>query len=482
LIRRIRVSEEFFMFHYVALGSTSEISGSAHYINLAGTGILLDAGQDPNIDGVEGLPDYNLLEKHPDWGVDYAVLSHAHHDHIGSLPVMLRHFPHARIHMTQPTRLLLDFLLPESARLQKKRFKEGVNAHPPMFTEEQAELAAYLYRSWPLESPFDLNEGVRASAPIKATFYHAGHTLGAVGTLLEVGEGEKVFRLFYSGDVSLRAQAILPGAELPKAPIEALILESTLGADPSAELTTRKREEDRLLAGILDTIKRKGCVLIPAFALGRSQEMIALLGRWKKQKKLPEDLPVYTAGAQRAISDIYDRTRFISPRIDEKFEVFKIEQKRLPKSKAKLDHLLHSGEPGVFIVGSGMLFERTISHRIAQKMLGDARHSIFFVGYVKPDCPGAYLLDAAEKGQKITLDPLHQPEGQAIACNIDRFRFSGHSNRRELLQVVEKLRPQKVLLVHGEDEARIWMADNIRYFYPEVEVILPQQGVPVALD
>ncbi|HRR08468.1 MAG TPA: MBL fold metallo-hydrolase [Rhodothermales bacterium] len=469
------------MFHYIALGSTSEISGSAHYLNLAGTGILLDSGQDPNIDGVAGLPDFNLLEKHPDWGVDYAILSHAHHDHIGSLPVMLRHFPHARIHMTQPTRLLLDFLLPESARLQKKRFKEGVNAHPPMFTEEQAELAAYLYRSWPLETPFDLNEGVRAQASIQATFYHAGHTLGAVGTLLEVEQGEQAFRAFYSGDLSLRAQAIQPGADFPKGPVDVLILESTLGADPTAELTTRKREEDRLLEGIQKTIKRKGSVLIPAFALGRSQEMIALIGRWKKQKKLPEDLPIYTAGAQRAISDIYDRTRFISPRIDEKFEVFKIEQKRLPKSKAKLDHLISGEEPGIFIVGSGMLFERTLSHRIALKMIGDPRHSIFFVGYVKPDCPGAVLLEAAQNRttEKVALDPLHQPEGMTIACTVERFRFSGHSNRRELLQVVEKLQPRKVLLVHGEDEARIWMADNIRYFYPDTEVILPTQGVPV---
>lgn len=467
------------MFHFLSLGSTNEISASCHYVNLAGTGILLDAGQDPNIDGPKGLPKYSLLQDHPDWGIDYCILSHAHHDHIGSLPVMLQRFPHVRIHMTQPTRLLLDFLLPESARLQKKRFKEGVNPHEAMFTEEQAEMAAYLYRSWPLDHSFELEEGVRAQMPIKATFHHAGHVLGAVGTMLEAERDGVPFKVFFSGDINMRAQAIQPGAALPDGPIDVLIMESTLGADPSAELTTRKKEEERFLDGIQATLKRGGCVLIPAFALGRSQEMLAILHRFKKQKKLPEDLPIYTAGSQRAISDIYDRTRFISPRLDEKFEVYGVEQKRFPKSKARIDHLLQSGEPSIFILGSGMLFERTLSNRLAQKMIEDERHSIYFVGYIKPDCPAAALFAAKQQNTPVQLDKnggLHK-----VLCEVDRFRFSGHSNRRELIQAVEKLKPKRVILVHGEADAREWMKDNILYFYPETEVILPEQGVPISL-
>lgn len=468
-----------FMIEFVTLGNSNEISASCHYLNLRGTGILLDAGQDPNTDGVGGLPAYTWLEKHMDSGLDYAILSHAHHDHIGSLPVMLRHFPHARVHMTQPTRLLLDFLLPESARLQQKRFKEGVNPLPPMFNEEQAEMAAYLYRSWPLNKTFDLNEGVRAEAHVSATFYHAGHVLGAVGTMLETERDGQPFRVFFSGDLNLRAQAIQPGAEIPEGPIDVLILESTLGSDPIPEQMTRKMEEDRFLESLQRTIARKGHVLIPAFALGRSQEILSMLGRFKTQKRLPEDLTIYTAGSQRAISDIYDRTRFISPRLDEKFEVYGVEQKRLPKSKTRIETLIREGAPSVFILGSGMMFDRTLSHRLAQLMMHDARHSIYFVGYIKPDSPAMALLEAAQKRHKLQFDAHH--EQAFVKCEVDRFRFSGHSNRRELLQVIEKLKPRKVLLVHGEPAAREWMKDNILHFYPETAVVLPNQCEPIYL-
>jgi Cft2 family RNA processing exonuclease len=467
------------MVEFIALGSTETISASCHYLNMGGTGILLDTGQDPNIDGTKGLPNYDRIKNDPDYIVDYAILTHAHHDHIGSLPVMLQKFPHARIHLTQPTRLLLDFLLPESARLQRKRFKEGTNPDPPMFNEEQAEMAGYLYRSWPLETPFELH-GHRAESPIQATFYHAGHVLGAVGTLMEMERDGKTFRLFYTGDVNMRAQALQPGAVMPPPSLDVLIMESTLGADATAELTTRKIEEERFLDMIRRTLDRKGSILIPAFALGRSQEIISMLGRFKKQKKIPADLPIYTAGSQRAISDIYDRTRFISPRLDEKFEVFGIEQKRLPRSKPRINRLLEEGS-NIFIVGSGMLFEKTLSNKLAQKMIEDERHSIAFVGYTKPDSPAFALLEARQqgKGSKVSLGQLH--EATAVNCEVDRYRFSGHSTRRELLEIVEKTQPKKVVLVHGETEARQWMKDNILYFYPETEIVMPAEGELIEL-
>lgn len=462
------------MIEFITLGKTQDISASCHYLKMAGTGILLDSGQDPNVDGVRGLPDFERIKRDPDCFIDYAILSHAHHDHIGSLPVMLQHFPFARIHLSQPTRLLLDFLLPESARLQRKRFKEGTNPEPPMFNEEHAEMAGYLYRSWRLGEQFELH-GERAQTPIQATFYHAGHVLGAVGTLLETTVNEKPFRLFFTGDVNMRAQTLQPGAEMPPPPLDVLIMESTLGADPTAELTTRKMEEERFLDMIRRTLARKGSVLIPAFALGRSQEVISMLGRFKKQKKLPADMPIYTAGSQRAITDIYDRTRFISPRLDEKFEVFSVEQKRLPRSKTRINQYLQEGG-GIFIMGSGMLFDKTLSNKLALKMMDDERNSVAFVGYVKPDSPAFALHQARQegKGTKVAISPLH--EALPVNCEVDRFRFSGHSNRRELLQIVEKTKPKKVILIHGEEEARQWMKDNILFFYPDTEVILPQQG------
>ena len=128
-----------------------------------------------------------------------------------------------------------------------------------------------------------------------------------------------------------------------------------------------------------------------------------------------------------------------------------------------------------------MMFERTISNRLAQQLVEDEKNGILLVGYAKEDSPAHHLLEAAKegKGTEVTLDTLIGP--QPVNCDIERFRFSGHSHRRDLLRIVEQLKPKKILLVHGEQEARTWMADNIKYFYPGTEIILPEFGEPVVL-
>src|SRR5690606_3242550 len=100
----------------------------------------------------------------------------------------------------------------------------------------------------------------------------------------------------------------------------------------------------------------------------------------------------------------------------------------------------------------------------------DEKNGVFFVGFARHDSPAQRLLAAADagKGTEVVLDTLRGP--QPINCDVARFRFSGHSHRRDLIQLVEQLKPQKVVLVHGETDARTWLADNIRFFYPDVEV------------
>src|SRR5690606_4102497 len=107
-------------------------------------------------------------------------------------------------------------------------------------------------------------------------------------------------------------------------------------------------------------VARGGTALIPVFALGRAQEMIALLDAFKRRGILPADLPIYTAGSMRAVADLYDKTRYSTPRLNPEFQVYDVEQKRLPRSlSGKLAAL---SEPGIFLVSSGMMFERTLSH------------------------------------------------------------------------------------------------------------------------
>jgi Cft2 family RNA processing exonuclease len=458
---------------YSALGASDEIGASCHYLKLNGTGLLLDLGSDPEKEGEESVPNLDLLLDRTDWWVDHAFVTHAHHDHLGSVPVALRQFPHMLVHMTGATRQLADILLPASARLQRRKMREGTTLADPLFAEEDVEACSYLYMAHDLETWFDVT-GVRSQAPIRASLYDAGHVLGACGVLIEGEEDGEPRRIFYTSDTGMRSQTIIPGASYPESPIDVLMLESTLGADPNSELSSRREEEKRLGEAIADAIKRGGSVLLPVFALGRGQEIIALLDRYKNRGVIPEDVPIYTAGLMRAISDIYDKTRFSTPRLDEGFQVYGVQQRRLPRSEAALSNAL--SETGIYVVGSGMMFERTISNRLAQRIVENKKNGLFLVGYARDDSPARRVLQAAIEGEG-TEAVIDKARGaQPVNCAVDRFRFSGHSHRRDLIQLVEQLNPGKVILVHGETMAREWMRDNLQFFYPDLPVFSPEMG------
>ena len=462
----------------VALGNTDTIGASCLFIQINDTGIVLDAGADPDEDGVESLPRFDLIKQKPGRYVDHAIITHAHHDHMGSLPILIREYPHVMVHMTPATRQLLDLLLPASARLQRKKHREGSSLSEPLFSEEELEMHGYLYLTHELNEPFSLS-GMRDPSKITGQFYNAGHVLGAAGVHIRFYEQGVDRTLFYTSDTNLRPQDIIPGGEYPDEQVDVLLLESTLGADPEAEQTTRKLEEERFLDALKRILGRGGTVLIPVFALGRAQEILAVIHRFQEKGWLSTDIPIYTAGSMRAVADLYDKTRYTTPRLDPEFQVFGVPQKRLPRSERGTIEAL--SRPSIHIMSSGMMFERTISNRLAQQLVEDEKHGILLVGYAKEDSPAQMLLDAAEQGPgaEVVLDRATGP--QPVHCEVQRFRFSGHSHRRDLLRIVEKLKPRTILLVHGEEEAREWMADNIRYFYPAADIILPKFGETITV-
>ncbi len=463
---------------YTALGASDEIGASCHYLKLDGTGLLLDLGSDPEQEGDESVPDLDLLHANSDWWVDHAFVTHAHHDHIGSVPVALREFPHMLVHMTRATRQLTDILLPASARLQARKLREGTTASEPLFQEEDVEACSYLYMAHELDTWFDVT-GVRSHHPVRASLLDSGHVLGACGVLIEGEEDGKRRRIFYTSDTGMRSQTIIPGATYPDQPIDVLLLETTLGADAESELISRRSEEIRLGESIAEVLVRGGSVLLPVFALGRGQEIIALLDRYKKRGIIPEDVPIYTAGLMRAISDVYDRTRSYTPRLNEDFQVFGVRQRRLPRSQAALSNAL--SESGIYVVGSGMMFERTISNRLAQRVVGQEKNGVFLVGYAREDSPARSILDAFRDGPgtEAVIDRLVGP--QPVNCSVDRFHFSGHSHRRDLIKLVEKMNPNRVILVHGETGAREWMKDNLQFFFPDLPVYAPSTGEVISL-
>src|SRR5690606_16610845 len=192
---------------------------------------------------------------------------------------------------------------------------------------------------------------------------------------------------FYTSDTGLRPQTLQPGGDYPEPPLDVLLLETTLGADPEAEQTSRKAEEKAFGEALARTLARGGSALVPVFALGRAQEVLALVDRFKRRRVIPEETPVYTAGQLRGIAGIYDQTRFMSPRLDPAFEVTEVEQQRIPRTATRLDDALR--EPAIYVVSSGMLFERTLSNQLAQRLVGHEKHGVFFVGFATETWPGA---------------------------------------------------------------------------------------------
>jgi len=456
---------------FLSLGSCSEVSASCHYLAVGRNGLVLDAGADPNKEGPPSLPQYHLIRNRV---LGHALITHAHHDHIGGLPSLVQQFPHTQLHLTEATGMLSDFMLMASARLQERKFREGSSAYPSLFDTDDVEETLSLFSTHDCEQPFPLS----GEPLISAEFFDAGHVLGSAGVLLQFEENGHTRKVFYTSDTNLQSQAIIPGGRYPTPPIDVLIMESTLGADPKAEKVTRKREEQRFCEALQAVIEREGCALVPVFMLGRAQEVLAVIDRFKRMGQLPQDLPVYTAGGMREVSRIYDHMRNDTPRIDSDFQVNQVRQRIFRAKRAKIARALR--KPAIFVLASGMLFERTLSNRLAQIFIEEEKHAILLVGYCKDDSPGGRLLHAWEQDlEGVVLD--REVGMQPIACQIDRFRFSGHSNRRDLVGLAGHLRPQKIILVHGEDAARTWIADTIQRTHPETSVILPAVGQSIDL-
>ena len=378
-------------------------------------------------------------------------------------------FPEAAFHMTDATQTLTGMMLYASARLQRRRYQEGSSPYQPLFEREDVDSVTRSFVAHEYGESFMLGK----DGP-DASFFYSGHLLGAAGVQLVTEGGQRVF---YTSDTNTKPQTIIPGGQYPDS-VDVLITECTLGADPQAETVTRKSEERRFLRRLQAVLDRGGTVLLPVFMLGRAQEILAMLGRFRERGQLDAEIPIYTVGGLRNVSEVYDATRYETPRLNPDFEVCSVEQRYFPRNhKAKRRSL---NQPSIHVLTSGMMIENTLSNWVANQIVENEKHAVFLVGFAKDDLPAGQLLAAAaEEAEFITLDPRIGPK--TLACEVDRFRFSGHGNRQHLLNLVGRLNPRKVLLVHGETEARQWMIEQLHQRHPDLEVLSPAIGEPVVI-
>ena len=418
----------------------------------------------PKREGREAAPRFG---KAGTQDVDAIALSHCHHDHVGALPLAVRQFPKAHVLMTELSYLLVERVLHNSVNVMTRQRDElGIKEYP-LYTHDELDDMSPRFQGFKYNREIEWSSFQKARAGLPSPtleFFDAGHTLGSAGILLR-GKKET---LFYTGDVCFHDQTILKSARFEDVKADVLIMETTRGNREVPKDFTREKEIERLVAAIHEGQKKKGCVMIPAFALGRTQEILAMLALLMREGKLKKQ-PIYIGGLGRVFTEIYDieahraHRQHTNLKLNEALQLIVLE-------KGAAENMKLSGGK-IFVITAGMMSENTAAHDLAKRMIGDERQSILFVGYADPDSP-AGRLKAAKQGETFVFSPS---AGRVTKnCDVQDFDLTAHANRGDLLEFVGQVSPRAVLLGHGDAPARNWFEEQIRARWPKIKIFQPQ--------
>lgn len=452
------------------LNPAHDIGASAWFVELDGCRLLMDAGTHPKREGRDALPLYGKLPRGAE--VDAIALTHCHHDHVGSLPVALQHFPKAHVLMTELSYFIVERVLHNSVNVMcRQRDELGIHEYP-LFTHDEVDEIAALFQGFKCGREIEwasFEKLDRGQPSPTLEFLDAGHTLGAAGVMIR---GAKQ-TLFNTGDVSFGDQTLLKGARFDDVQADVLIMETTRGAKATPPGFSRNAEIARLQEAIERTLARKGSVLIPAFALGRTQEVLAILALMQRAKRIPRQ-PIYIGGLGRVFTEIFDLEAHRTQRNHSSLRLTESLNLQV-MAKNELEAMRTTGGR-IYVLTSGMMNENTAAHDLALRFAADERNAICFVGYTDPETPGGRLR-AAQPGEKFFFS---RGGGDLTRhCEVLEFDMTGHALREELLDFVGVVDPRAVVLGHGDDDARAWFAEQIAARHPKVKVLDPGPGETV---
>lgn len=437
-----------------------EIGSNSYRLAFGGTNVVLDAGTHPKHTGRDTLPLFGRLGQDT---VDAILISHPHLDHVGGLPVLMREQPAAAVAMTPPTKDCAAALLHNSVNVMKSQKRELDEPAYPLYRHREVDECERLWYTREFNETFSIGHDDR----VEVEFFRAGHVLGAAGIRME-WNGKTVF---YTGDVHFEDQTLTRAADFPVEDFDTVIVETTRGDHPRRPDYTRESEKLRLGAAIAETIAGGGTVLIPVFAFGKTQELLAMLAELREQDAIPH-VPVHIGGLSTKMSTIADRYSSYGNRghagfqFLEDFEDLNI----LPRGRAEPE--FHPGH--IYALSSGMMSEHTVSHRFARRILASDQHALLFVGYADSETPGGRIL-AAGQGGRARLDGNSEHE-TPVRCRVEKFDFSGHAPREQIADYVVECAPRNVVLVHGDPAAKEWFRQEIADRLPNSRVVVPQPG------
>lgn len=456
------------MIRFIPLGGADEIGSSCFYLNISGTGILIDCGIHPRKKGKDALPKFELLNNLP---LDFVFISHAHQDHIGSLPFLIQQIPHAIIYSTPQTKEIAEITLHNAANI----ISEDIDRQSEfkIYSHDEIDLLVRSLRTTDYNETLQL-KGMRhdSALPINFTFYDAGHILGSAGLLIEHND----YRIFYTGDINIGRQSIMTEADLSNVKnINTLLLESTYGGTDSEKLGNWQSEAKRFALKANKILHKGGSVLVPVFALGKTQEILSTIFSLMQSGSLTET-NIFTGGISRDICRIYDNNRFLVSRNKKEMVFHDIPQQNI----YEVDDLNYfKNNPSIVIASSGMMLQGTTSYKLFKYWAAQELFGVFGVGYMDSETPGFRIMNAS-KNEEIQLTELG--ECVKINCEIERFYFPSHSKREELIKIVKQVNPQTVILVHGDSEAKNWLGFQILKMYGHVKLYSAEESRQINLN
>jgi len=442
------------------IGGAQTVTGSQHLVSVNGKRILLECGmfQGRRKDSYEKNKTFPFdVNK-----IDAVLLSHAHIDHCGNLPSLVKYGYDGPIYATYATVDLCEIMLRDTAHLQEKDIewlnKTRKSKHePPMeplytMSDVERSLASFVGVRY--------DESVKIAKGIEAIFHDAGHILGSAGIVLEIKENGRKLRFGFSGDIGRPNMPILHDPSLPF-DLDGLIMESTYGnrQHPSPE-----NMEEELAEPVRETAKLGGKIIIPAFAVGRTQLLVYILHKLFDQNRIP-DMPIFVdSPLAKGATDIF-RTHpecfdqetyriFISGNRDP-FGFYRLQYVGNVEESKKLNDLKY---PAIIISASGMAEGGRILHHLKNN-IDDHRNLVLLVGYAAPDTLARKLMDG-EKRVRIF------GEEYDVRCKVKSMDvFSAHADKTDLLRyatVSSRENLKSIFLVHGESDQALPLRDALR--------------------
>jgi metallo-beta-lactamase family protein len=449
-----------------------QVTGSAYHVQTGRANLLVDFGM---FQGMPNAHDHNRVPAGLEVGqLDAVLLTHAHLDHTGRLPLLAQQGYEGPVFATPATLDITNLILHDSAkvqaqdlaRLNRRRERAGEDPVAPLYGAAEVDRLMALAQPVPYDRPVDVAPGVRAR------FLEAGHLLGSASIRLEVEEGDRRRTVVFSGDLGPKGAPILRDAECVREPADAVFLESTYGDHDHRPFPDTLAEFREVLA---TAVEAKGKILVPTFAVGRAQLMLVLLAVFFRRRELPR-FPVFLDSPMAAeASRIYlDHPELF----DEELTALNGER----PLRADLDTLTITTTadesrtindvpgPCLVLAGAGMCHAGRIVHHLRQN-LWKPETRVLIVGYQSVGTLGRQLVDGAKHvsifGEKILVRArVHTLGG-----------FSAHAGQTDLLAWFDCLAPSRprVFLTHGEPRGREGLAQPIRERYG-LEAELPGQG------